>query len=82
MFSEKRKVQILNVIKRNQQISVTELSNHFSVSVATIRRDLSSLQKEGYIRRTRGGAVLEKRSLIDFSYLERERKFIQQKREP
>ena len=80
MFSEKRKAQILRFIKRNQQTSVIELSNQFNVSIATIRRDLSSLQKEGHIRRTRGGAVLEKRSLIDFSYLERERKFIQQKR--
>ena len=80
MFSEKRKAQILRFIKRNQQTSVIELSNQFNVSIATIRRDLSSLQKEGHIRRTRGGAVLEKRSLIEFSYLERERKFIQQKR--
>jgi DeoR family fructose operon transcriptional repressor len=78
--SEVRKTQLLEFLTQNKQSSVTELCNRFGVSIATIRRDLTSLQNEGYIRRTHGGAVIEKRSLIDLSYLERERKFIQQKR--
>ena len=80
MLSERRKVQILEFLKQHQQSSVTDLSKRFEVSIPTIRRDLTTLQKQGYIRRIHGGAVLEKRSLIDLSYLEREQKFTQQKR--
>lgn len=80
MLSERRKAQILEFLKQHQQSSVTDLSKRFGVSIPTIRRDLTSLQKQGYVRRIHGGAVLEKRSLVDLSYLERERKFIQQKR--
>ena len=74
MFVAKRKAQILESITKHQQISVNELSDQLRVSISTIRRDLSSLQKTGQIKRIRGGAVIEKRSLVDFSYLEREKK--------
>lgn len=80
MHSEKRKAQLLEFLTQRQQSSVTELCHRFNVSIATIRRDLTRLQDEGYIRRTHGGAVIEKRSLIDLSYRERERHHIQQKR--
>jgi DeoR/GlpR family transcriptional regulator of sugar metabolism len=80
MLSAKRKAQILAFIRQHQQSSVVELSSRFGASIPTIRRDLTNLQKEGYIRRIHGGAVLEKRSLIDLSYQQREQKFIQQKR--
>ena len=80
MHSERRKARLLEFLTRNQKSSVAELCNRFGVSTATIRRDLTSLQNKGYIRRTHGGAVIEKRSLIDLSYLERERKFIEQKK--
>ena len=79
MFSAKRKAEILELICDHKQLSVAELLDRFDVSIATIRRDLSGLQKEGLIKRTRGGAILEKRSLVDLSYQERERKFIQSK---
>ena len=79
MFSEKRKARILELIRKHNQISVTDLYDRCDVSIATIRRDLASLQKEVLIKRTRGGAILEKRSLIDFSYLEREQKYTREK---
>ncbi len=80
MLAEERKSRILELLNNNTLLSVFELSGHFGVSASTIRRDLAALEKEGHVRRTRGGAVLEKRSLVDFSYLERERRFIQRKR--
>jgi DeoR/GlpR family transcriptional regulator of sugar metabolism len=49
------------------------------VSIATIRRDLSILEKKGCLRRTRGGATLEKRSLLELSYQERESRAIDKK---
>lgn len=79
MFSAERRAQILELIRKNSQISTKALHSQFNVSIATIRRDLARLEKEGLIQRIRGGAVLEKRSQLDFSYQEREQKFIQKK---
>lgn len=79
MLSDKRRAEILAHLSNNQETSVSELLERFDVSVATIRRDLTKLEKDGQIKRTHGGAVLEKRSLLDFSYLEREKKYTQRK---
>lgn len=79
MLSDQRRENILAYISQKKETSVMELLEHFNVSIATIRRDLSRLGKQGRIRRTHGGAVLETRSLLDFSYLEREKRFIQSK---
>ncbi|UOR06843.1 DeoR/GlpR family DNA-binding transcription regulator [Hymenobacter aerilatus] len=38
-------------------VAVEELATEFGVSVATIRRDLTELEQQGWLRRTHGGAV-------------------------
>ena len=38
-------------------VSVEELTAQFGVSVATVRRDLTELERQGWLRRTHGGAV-------------------------
>lgn len=57
MFAEKRKENILKLLKNKQTVKVSELSRKFDVSQATIRRDLSELEEEGKILRTHGGAM-------------------------
>ncbi len=57
MLNRYRQQQIAQLVRERQQITVTELSQHFSVSEATIRRDLAVLGDSGEIRRTHGGAV-------------------------
>jgi DeoR family transcriptional regulator, aga operon transcriptional repressor len=52
-----RQNQILSHIARRQRISITEICDQFSVSEATARRDLESLDQEGKIRRVHGGAI-------------------------
>jgi DeoR/GlpR family transcriptional regulator of sugar metabolism len=79
MLSGQRRSEILVQISKKIETSVTELVEKFDVSIATIRRDLDKLENEGFIKRTHGGAVLETRSLVDFSYIEREKKFTQSK---
>jgi DeoR/GlpR family transcriptional regulator of sugar metabolism len=80
MLSDTRRATILSLLNRKREISVMELHDKLNISIATVRRDLSKLEKEGLIKRTHGGAVLETRSLLDFSYLEREKKFTEKKR--
>jgi DeoR family glycerol-3-phosphate regulon repressor/DeoR family fructose operon transcriptional repressor len=52
-----RRADILRLIKQLGQITVTEMSARFEVSLDTIRRDLDSLADQGLISRIHGGAV-------------------------
>ncbi len=55
---DERKNQVLSIIEELGDITLTQLSSRIpGVSVMTLRRDLIQLEKEGYILRTRGGAV-------------------------
>ncbi len=54
----KRRADILNCLAKSGQASVQDLSEQAGVSLVTIRQDLSVLEKEGFIRRTHGGAAL------------------------
>ena len=48
--------QILQELLRHGEVSVYSLAKNFSVSAATIRRDLSELERQGLLRRPHGGA--------------------------
>lgn len=58
MRSTERRRQIVDLL-HSSRMHVDDLSAYFGVSVATIRRDLTSLSNEGLIARTYGGARLE-----------------------
>jgi DeoR family transcriptional regulator of aga operon len=47
---------ILQELLRQGEVSVDSLAKNFKVSAATIRRDLSELERQGLLRRTHGGA--------------------------
>ena len=49
---------IFEVIKEKKNIKIEELIERLNVSEATIRRDLTFLEKAGKIRRVHGGAIL------------------------
>lgn len=76
----KRRELLLDLIREQGHVQAVDLPNRFNVSIATIRRDLHQLEKEGVIQRSRGGAKLEKRSLLELSYQERESRFIKKKK--
>lgn len=59
MYGELRKQQILGVIKEKKSASVNELADYFNVTTATIRTDLTELEKAGEVIRTHGGAILK-----------------------
>ncbi|WP_100065317.1 DeoR/GlpR family DNA-binding transcription regulator [Miniphocaeibacter massiliensis] len=59
MLYEKRKKLILEILEEKNSVTTIELVEKLKVSEATIRRDLSNLEKEGNIYRVHGGAVLK-----------------------
>lgn len=52
-----RYLHIHNLLKQKNTVLIGELSRTLRVSKNTIRRDLSSLEKQGLLRRTHGGAI-------------------------
>ena len=55
--SSGRRSAILQILKKNSNVSVTELSKRFGVSEVTIRKDLNLLKDRNLLVRTRGGAI-------------------------
>ncbi len=57
MYAAERRRQILEMIRSEASVKVTELAQLFEVSPSTIRRDLNELHKAELLERTYGGAV-------------------------
>ncbi len=52
-----RRGMILEVLAEDGNVSVSELAKRLGVTVVTARADLASLEEEGYLVRTHGGAM-------------------------
>ncbi len=52
-----RKQAILERLHKKGEIQISDLAEHFGISEMTIRRDLESLEMDGFVRRIRGGAI-------------------------
>jgi len=52
-----RRAEMLRLLRQLGQVTVTEMSSRFEVSLDTIRRDLDALADQGMISRIHGGAV-------------------------
>lgn len=52
--------EIKQLLLHQGRVSTLELSRRFSVSIETIRRDLDSLEREGFIRKVYGGAEINR----------------------
>ena len=59
MSLNKRRQDILNLIREDGQAKVQKLSRIFQVSEVTIRQDLEALEEMGYVQREHGGAFLK-----------------------
>jgi len=58
MLKTKRQSEILEILKEKNFATVDELSKKLYASLPTIRRDLSLLESEGYVKRCHGGAMI------------------------
>ncbi|MDV4149944.1 DeoR/GlpR family DNA-binding transcription regulator [Clostridium sp. AL.422] len=59
MLAITRQSQIKDIVLEKKSVTVTELSQRFSVTEETIRRDLKILESEGFLTRTYGGAFIQ-----------------------
>ncbi|MFP3156374.1 DeoR/GlpR family DNA-binding transcription regulator [Lachnospiraceae bacterium ZAX-1] len=58
MFQIERLQRIKTLLLEKKSVDVIWLSEALKVSEVTIRRDLEKLEREGYLQRTHGGAIL------------------------
>ncbi len=57
LFSEERRIRILELIREHRKLTVHQLCQMLRVSPATVRTDLRDLDREGLLVRTHGGAL-------------------------
>lgn len=65
MLDTERRQRLVELVDQRHSVTVAELSEHFKVSPATIRRDLSLLSKRGMIERAHGGAARRVRTAAE-----------------
>lgn len=73
MLVAERHQEIIKLVNERNSIRVTELSQIFSITEETVRRDLEKLEKQKKLIRSHGGAVkMPDHSNSEISYVERE----------
>lgn len=68
MLTQERHSIILQELKLKEMITVTELVEQLETSESTIRRDLMTLEQQGYLKRVHGGAMLPEKKLSQLEY--------------
>ncbi|MCL4744260.1 MAG: DeoR/GlpR family DNA-binding transcription regulator [Burkholderiaceae bacterium] len=66
MIPVQRYARILEHLRERVAASIHELAEDIGVSASTIRRDLEHLAAQGYVDRTRGGAVMPRDHMATF----------------
>lgn len=72
MYDLERQNEIYEILKQKKSISVDKLTKLLYVSQSTIRRDLTEMEKQGLVKRTYGGVVLQESPNEETSLLLRE----------
>jgi DeoR/GlpR family transcriptional regulator of sugar metabolism len=57
LLAVERRLKVLERLEADQAVEVSSLAREFGVSEMTIRRDLRRLDRDGFVRRTYGGAT-------------------------
>lgn len=79
MLTPERHRVILDVLKEKQSVKIQDLVDLTNSSESTIRRDLTQLEEEKYLKRIHGGAALLQGKLREPNIIEKSAKNLQQK---
>jgi DeoR family fructose operon transcriptional repressor len=72
MSSEERQQRIAHFLQQAEFASLEELAKHVDASVSTVRRDLTTLEATGLLKRTHGGARLLAPPTDEFTFSARD----------
>lgn len=76
--AERREI-IRKYLAQKQFVSLAELASELDVSESTIRRDLDKLEKEKFLERTHGGAIISKKMSEEPVFIQSERSHAEEK---
>ncbi|WP_420852091.1 DeoR/GlpR family DNA-binding transcription regulator [Paenibacillus hamazuiensis] len=79
MLAAERKLRLVEYVRQHRAASVADLAKQFNVHEATIRRDLAEIEREGLIKRTHGGVIVEEWTRDEPSFNERSSYQLEQK---
>ncbi|MFP4646689.1 MAG: DeoR/GlpR family DNA-binding transcription regulator [Candidatus Acetothermia bacterium] len=80
MLAKQRRRKIANIVREQGEATTSELSERFSVSEITIRKDLEKLAEQGLIERAHGGAVKRESTVSEPSYEEKASAHMEEKK--
>jgi DeoR/GlpR family transcriptional regulator of sugar metabolism len=80
VIAAERLERIAETVRKQGAVSIADLSGRLNVSEATIRRDLTKLERQGLLKRTYGGAVARRVSSLDAPFDVREQHYVAEKR--
>src|SRR3954470_17478358 len=66
--SAARQTRIRERLASEPGVGISDLAREFRVSEMTVRRDFPALAEKSHIQRTRGGAILSQRMILEFDY--------------
>lgn len=73
MIPELRRNELLNILQKNQYMTIDQLATFLHISIPTVRRDLLQLEQEGLIKRNRGGASFISETSLQWPFAFRNR---------
>ena len=68
MFQQERMDQIMKILKKNHYVTVDYLVKEIRYSPASIRRDLTLLEKQGLVTRSYGGVTFKDANISPFRF--------------
>lgn len=80
MTKEERQSIILELLIQHNSILVTDLATHLNVSLVTIRKDLTDLEREKKLYRNHGKAILIDPYIDNRNVSEKEKLYVEEKR--
>lgn len=75
-----RRKKILEILDRDGQVRVAQLSEILGTTVVTIRSDLAALERSGYLERIPGGAIQTVKNYYNMEFQRRKQENIQYKK--
>ena len=75
-----RRKKILEILDRDGQVRVTQLSETLGTTVVTIRSDLAALERDGYLERISGGAIQTVKNYYNMEFQHRKQENMQYKK--
>src|SRR5512133_774527 len=63
-----RRIKILERVADGMSIEIAEFARQFACSEMTVRRDIQRLERDGFLRRTYGGATAHLTRSLDLAF--------------